>query len=193
MNRHLMAALVGCSLVAAASAASTGAYDPRETFAPLTLPQPVNAFRSADGTPGAQYWQNRADYTIHASIDTAHHTLSASEVIAYSNNSPSALDCLWIQLDQNIYRHDARSRYASGRIPGGFTPGFVLESVEIERQGHSVKAATLVNDTRLQIRLDAPLAPHGGKLNIRIRYHYEIPGEFGGRTAHASTRNGEIY
>jgi hypothetical protein len=168
-------------------------YDPRETFAPLTLPQPVNAYRSADGTPGPAYWQNRADYTLRASIDTATHVLAASEVIAYTNNSPSALDCLWIQLDQNIYRDDSRGRFAGGRTPTAFTEGFVLESVEIERQGRTVRADTLVSDTRLQIRLDGALAPHGGKLNVRIRYHYAIPGAFGGRTAHAPSRNGEIY
>ena len=185
--------LSGAAAAWSASSGTHGTYDPRETFAPLTLPQPVNAFRAGDGTPGPQYWQNRADYTIHASIDTSTHTLSASEIIAYTNNSPSSLDCLWVQLDQNIYRNDSRSRYAGGRVRKDFTEGFILESVEIERQGHAVKAATLISDTRLQIRLEGALASHGGKLNIRMRYHYQIPGEFGGRTAHVPTRNGEIY
>ena len=27
-------------------------YDPRVTFAPLTLPDPVNAYRSSNGAPG---------------------------------------------------------------------------------------------------------------------------------------------
>src|ERR1039457_7318043 len=44
--------------------APAGTYDPLKTFAPLTLPDPVNAYRSADGTPGPDYWQNRADYVI---------------------------------------------------------------------------------------------------------------------------------
>src|ERR1017187_6546501 len=173
--------------------APAGTYDPLKTFAPLTLPDPVNAYRSADGTPGPDYWQNSADYVIRASIDPATQLLAANEVIAYTNNSPSALDYLWIQLDQNIYRSAARARYANGRLSKTFTEGFVLESVEIERQGRAVRADTLVADTRLQIRLDHALAPHGGKLNVRIRYHYTVPGEFGGRTAHASSRNGEIY
>ena len=145
--------------------APAGTYDPLKTFAPLTLPDPVNAYRSADGTPGPDYWQNSADYVIRASIDPATQLLAANEVIAYTNNSPSALDYLWIQLDQNIYRSDARARYANGRLSKTFTEGFVLESVEIERQGRAVRADTLVADTRLQIRLDHALAPHGGKLN----------------------------
>jgi len=49
------------------------AYDPSRTFARLTLPQPVNRYRSADGAPGPDYWQNRADYEIHARLDTLAH------------------------------------------------------------------------------------------------------------------------
>ncbi len=173
-------------------------YDPRETFAPLTLPDPVDAYRAGDGAPGPQYWQNRADYVIRASLDPAADRLSGSEVITYTNNSPEALDSVWVQLDQNIYRRDARARFVrSGpRQPfgnGEATDGDVLESVEIERQGHIAEADYLVSDTRMQIRLAEPLAPHGGRLEILIRYHFTVPGRFGGRTGHMATKNGEIF
>ena len=46
-------------------------YDPLKTFAPWTMPQPANAYRSGDGAPGPMYWQNAADYEMHASIDPA--------------------------------------------------------------------------------------------------------------------------
>ena len=49
---------------------------------------------SADGAPGPDYWQNRADYELHAQIDTAHKVLSATEVITYTNHSPDALPSL---------------------------------------------------------------------------------------------------
>jgi len=153
-NLWLVLAAIGFSQ----AAAPQSRYDPLKTFAPLTLPDPVTVYRSGDGTPGPGYWQNRADYVIRASLDPASHTLSGSEVIGYTNNSPSALDCLWIQLDQNIYRRDARAHYSSARQSTQFTDGLVLESVEIERGRHVAKADTLVSDTRLQIRLDAPLA-----------------------------------
>jgi hypothetical protein len=175
------------------SSGTKPSYDPLTTFAPLTLPNPVNAFRSADGTPGPSYWQNRTDYQIRASIDPSSHALAATEVITYTNNSPSALDSLWMQLDQNIYRNDARARYASGHTLKSFTDGFVLDSVEVEQRGAAQRADTVVTDTRLQIRLGAALAPHGGRLKLRVHYHYTIPGEFGGRTAYAASRNGEIY
>ena len=50
-------------------AAGSATYDPRVTFAPLTLPDPVNAYRSSNGAPGPAYWQNEADYEMHATLD----------------------------------------------------------------------------------------------------------------------------
>jgi hypothetical protein len=179
--------------------APASSYDPRETFAPLTLPDPVNVYRAANGTPGPGYWQNRADYLIHARLDPATARLAADETITYTNNSPQALEGLWIQLDQNMYRPDARARYVSGRRRGPAaasapsTEGYVLESVEIAEAGRLVKADYIVSDTRMQIRLPQPLPAHGGKLAVAIRYHYTVPGPFGGRTGHIRTKNGEIF
>ena len=103
----LLFALAGCHKPPATTptAEARGIYNPRETFAPLSLPSPVNAYRSGDGTPGPDYWQNRADYKIAATIDPAKAVLSGDETITYTNNSPSALDALWVQLDENSYTH----------------------------------------------------------------------------------------
>src|SRR6202161_1707837 len=94
-------------LLLAIAATGSGHYNPNKTFAPLTLPDPVNRYRSSNGAPGPDYWQNSADYEIHANLDPAGKQLSANEVITYTNNSPDALASLWLQLDQNTYRKDA--------------------------------------------------------------------------------------
>ncbi|MGH8206988.1 MAG: M1 family metallopeptidase [Steroidobacteraceae bacterium] len=203
MNPISVGRLLALLLVPALATAAS--YDPLQTFAPLTLPDPVNAYRAGNGSPGADYWQNRADYVIHASLDPQQQRLSGDEVISYTNNSPQALQCLWIQLDQNMYRPDARARFvrvrpgppgrpgqsASAAQPS--TDGDVLELVQIERGRRTVQADYLVSDTRMQIRLASPLPARGGTLRIHIRYHYTIPGAWGGRTGHMHTRNGEIY
>ena len=44
-------------------------YDSHELFAPLHYEVNSSSFRSANGEPGPSYWQNRADYTIQASLD----------------------------------------------------------------------------------------------------------------------------
>ena len=176
----------------ASASAKAGAYDPAQTFAPLALPGPINRYRSANGAPGSEYWQNEADYEIHANLDAAAKTIGASMAITYVNNSPDALDVLWLQLDQNIYRKDARAALVHGFRGGGSTDGYVLESVEIEQGGRLTVAPHLVSDTRMRVTLPTPLA-HGGKLTLRIKYHYAIPGLFGGRTSWTTTRNGDIF
>jgi len=188
--------------------AQSPTYDPLQTFAPLTLPDPVNAYRSSDGSPGPQYWQNRADYDLHATIDPATKTLTATEVITYTNNSPDTLTSLWLHLEQNLYRKDSRGvaffpseggrRRRNSDNPAAITntDGYLLDSVEIQPLAapHPIKAVTIVADTRLQIQLpDAlPLAPKT-KIRILIHYRYTIPGTFGGRTSWATYKQGDIY
>jgi hypothetical protein len=181
-------------------------YDQRVAFAPLTLPDPVNAYRSANGAPGPAYWQNDADYEMHAALDTKARTLQNDEVITYTNNSPDALTSLWIQLDQNIYRKDSRGYLVNGGLrrkkpvadseenPNArTTEGYVLDSVEIERAKEMLKVDYVVEDTRMQIRLPQPMAPKGSVLKIHIKYHYQIPGVWGGRTSWGASQKGEIY
>ena len=181
------------AIAACAAAVAESRYDPLQTFAPLRFPQAVNQYRSASGAPGPQYWQNRADYEIHAQIDTIARQLSATEVITYTNHSPDALASLWLQLDQNTYRRDARSVPADLERHTHFTQGMVLDELDIESRGRTRKVDYLVSDTRMQIRLPEPLEPHGGKIRVHIRYHYVIPGTFGGRTSWVSTSHGDIY
>ena len=173
--------------------ARVGRYDPRETFAPLTLPDPVNRYRSGDGTPGPDYWQNRADYDISARLDPVAHTIAASEVVTYTNNSPSALSSLWVQLDQNIYRRDSRAGVAGDRRRSQFTEGYDIQSVAVERDGVATPVQPLISDTRMQVPLARALAGGGGRLKLRIAWRYVVPGLFGGRTAWVDTKNGPIF
>lgn len=177
----------------AGSALAQGAYDPRAAFASLVLPEPVNGYRAADGAPGPDYWQNRADYRIDARLDPTTKTLTGVVTITYFNNSPAALRELWLQLDQNFFRADARANDASGRARVGFTSGDVLDKVEVESGGKFAAAAYLVSDTRLLLRLPAPLRGKGGRTRLRIAYHYTVPGAFGVRTQWTGSPSGEIY
>jgi len=206
VTRQILLPLALVTALTATHAQTAPPYNPLQAFAPLVLPDPVNAYRSASGAPGPLYWQNRADYELHATIDTSAKTLTATEVITYTNNSPDSLSSLWINLEQNIYRKDAR---AAEFTPGGRrhrrtpdpatitnTDGYILDSVELEPTGalKPVKAVTVVSDTRLQIQLpESNRLAHAAKIRIRIRYHYTIPGLFGGRTSWANSKFGEIY
>ncbi len=59
-------------------------------FAPLALPE-ANALRRPNGAPGAAYWQQRADYRLKATLDTAAKRLTGQVTIRYTNNSPDTL------------------------------------------------------------------------------------------------------
>lgn len=167
-------------------------YDPQVTFAPLALPTAANTIRSANGLPGRDYWQNRADYQIHATLDPATKTLSGIATITYTNNSPDRLDYLWLQLDQNLYRPGSRGALANGRKPEGNTDGMTIEAVELVSGGKATSVTPMASDTRMQVPLATPLASHD-KLILRVRYHFSIPGEWGGRMAWGKSQGGEVY
>jgi len=170
-------------------------YQPSELFSPIFYADKGNEFHSANGEPGPKYWQNRVDYQLKANLDTVAKTISTTENLSYTNNSPDALQYLWLQLDQNTYKKDARSNFATGAAPkpNQHTDGYQFESVEISQNGKTEKADYIVTDTRMQIRLPIALAAAGGKITVLIKYHYVIPGDFGGRTDYFDTKNGRVY
>src|SRR6185437_13538767 len=61
---------------------STGVGD-TSMFAPLNLP-PGNEYRSGSGAPGPRYWQQRADYELKATLDTAAKALHGELTIRYT-------------------------------------------------------------------------------------------------------------
>lgn len=168
--------------------------NPQSIFAPLSYPQPVNAYHSGSGAPGPLAWKNKADYTIHVTIDPATHSLSGTEVLTYTNNSPDTLSSLWVQLDQNMYAPESRASFAAPQWLRHHTSGLCLDAVmSVSSDGKDVPVISTVSDTRLQVVLQTPLAPKGGSTKLKISWHYPIPGEWGGRTAYSHNNTGEVF
>jgi hypothetical protein len=189
----ILAAISSFAAPASAATPAQHSYDPRAAFAPFEMPEPAGATRSASGLPGPVYWQNRADYSIHATLDPATKTISGTVDIRYSNHSADTLDLVWLQLEQNIYRPESRGNLANGGPIRGSTSGMTLESVAVGSAAKLVRVVPLVSDTRAQLRLPTPLAP-GGTVTIRIRYHYVVPSDdFGGRTGWLQSKSGPIF
>lgn len=202
INKLIALCYVGCAFVFSANAqqtAPTTNYSPAEAFGPLFYTQNGNEFRSAMGIPGPKYWQNRVDYNITASLDDTKSLVTGSVTITYKNNSPDKLPYLWLQLDQNTFKNDsrgkqitpARSRYgAQGET---FDAGYKIQNVSVSQKSAAVKFKSIVEDTRMQIRLDQPMAANGDVVTIKIDYSYIVPKEGSDRTGHLTTKNGEIY
>ncbi|RUT27572.1 peptidase M1 [Asaia sp. W19] len=165
----------------------------RPVFDTLVLPDAANIWRSGSGRPGPAYWQNRADYRIESRIDPDKAVLSGTETITYTNNSPDALDVLWLQLDQNMYRKDSRSWIAYPDWHPASSEGFVIERVALEEGGREHPVPFRIDDTRMQVSLPSPLAGSGHVLKLRVTWHHQIPGLWGGRTAVTPVKDGKIY
>jgi hypothetical protein len=198
--KALLLLLAVCTYTAKAQNADKPAskYDQHKVFNPLFYPEKGNVYRSASGAPGAKYWQNHADYKIDVTLDTLKHRITGSVTITYTNNSPDALNFLWLQADQNIYREDSRGQATSviggGRFANtGFTKGYEIKGVTLLNKGKAEKANFIVNDTRMQLRLKDTLRANGAKLQIKIDYAYDIA-EYGtDRTGRLKTPQGWVY
>src|SRR6267143_6965268 len=150
-------------------------------FRRLELPT-ANLLREGSGRPGPQYWQQRVDYTIAVSLDTATHTVAGRETIRYTNRSPDTLRYIWLQLDQNLFRDDSRgallnppdARFAAR----GFRGGFVLDRVESVRLSgrQTVRRAlkTPENGTLMRVELDRALPPRS-VTSLEIGYSFQVP------------------
>jgi len=169
-------------------------------FRPLALPTP-NAYRTGAGRPGPLYWQQRADYTIRASLDTGTSSVRGEETIRYRNNSPDTLTYVWMQLDQNLYAADSRTAALAPGSAGreaSFVGGFVLERVGVlraRRTGGGAQAAFAplpyrVNATMMRVELDAPLPPKG-TVQLSVAWHNMVPRQ--GRTGREQFPEGWLY
>src|SRR5256886_8320418 len=145
-------------------------------FRRLALPTP-SLVREGSGRPGPRYWQQRADYTIRATLDTASQSLRGEEAIRYGNTPPDTLLYIWLQLDQNLFADGSRgaalnppgTRFAGGGFVGGYTIDYVKA---VRRGAQAVRRASLVttvNGTVMRVNLDQPLPP-GGASSLQVGY-----------------------
>ena len=155
-----------------------------EQIDPL-LPAP-NQYRGMDGAPGPDYWQQRCDYDIEATLNTEQQRLDGTELITYYNQSPHTLRYLWMQLDENQFSADNTSHR--------FDPSTIAEAMselelqalqaweQMDEHGVNIEAVTtadgealryLINNTMMRIELPRPLAP-GDQFSFRVQWHYYL-------------------
>jgi peptidase M1-like protein len=179
---RLFAGLLFC-LSASALAGQQPTIDPRgadsvrsrgdaSPFRRLELPAP-NTIRTGTGAPGPDYWQQRADYVIRASLDTVAQRVIGEERITYTNNSPDTLRYIWLQLDQNLFNSSSRgsrifdrdSRFGTRSAEGGVTLTKVAQPALPAVRGRAAQSAVrlkyLVNGTVMKLELARPLPPRG--------------------------------
>ncbi len=204
LKNYLLAAFGVFAAVVSASAQTQPdsiKYDHNELFGPMTWPTTGSELRSASGKPGPKYWQNRADYNIHVTLNelAKDTTISGQVSIAYTNNSPDNMDYLWLQLDQNLFKPDSRGA-ATTPISGdrfdvkGFSRGgYHIGSVTVTYKNQSYTVVPVITDARMQVRLRTPLSANGDKVQVTVNYDFSIPFYGADRMGRKKFKQGIVY
>ena len=184
-----------CGFAQSANAQYTVDGNPNRKFEPINMLIPTpNSYRAASGAPGKDYWQQKADYVINVELNAENRSITGSETITYTNNSPDALEYLWLQLDQNAFEKNS-DKYTSQT--GSMANARSLNSLKtsLEKQqfdgGFKLKAVKDASGKPLQytvvgtmMRLNLPQALRTGqKFSFGIDWSFNIvPKEFGERS-----------
>jgi hypothetical protein len=202
MRKLIFGAGLLCSTLFAMAQSATdngSAYNPHDFFLQGFNPPAGNAYRSANGSPGPQYWQNSASYTIHATLSEKDTSVTGDVLIQYTNNSPDKLDYVWLQLDQNLFNAASRGTAAtptSGDVIGILgvdKGGYNIADVSVTYGGKTYKVQPIISDARMQVRLNSSLLPKGDKVAIKINYKFAIPAYGADRMGRVYTKNGIVY
>jgi hypothetical protein len=147
-----------------------------ELFETLNFQHAVKSgTRSRTGDPGAEYWQNHADYDMAVRLDTASKRIHGKEHITYFNQSPDTLATIVLRLYQNRYKKGA-IRDAEVH-PGNIHDGMDLDTILVNGTGISPASRWIrTNGTNLSIPLTHPLMP-GSTLRLYCEWNYHLPME----------------
>ncbi len=142
----------------------------------------------------AQYFQQQVDYRISVQLDDVKHELHATEEFDYHNNSPQALDTIWIHLWPNAYRdhhsalceqHDSHNDFKL-HFATPTQRGFI-DRLDFKAQPDS-SPVTWGYDAKHSdiawLKLPTPLAP-GSSITISTPFHVKIPSAQFSRLGHS--------
>lgn len=145
----------------------------------------ANAYRTASGAPGHDYWQQRADYVIEVEMDEPDRELTGTVTITYTNGSPDTLRYLWLNMDQNRFAGDSlyvaqrnsngdkRESYGTLRAEYEHRDGdFGFQVEDVTGQNGDDLAYTEV-DTLMRVDLTEPLGP-GEQTTVSISWSHKI-------------------
>lgn len=145
---------------------------------PLNIQKAINnGTRSLDGSPGPNYWQNKAEYKIKTELEPATRKITGDETITYFNNSPDTLKQIVVKILMDIYRKGNMRDFEIS--PNDITDG-------IQSQGISVNGLELKTDgsdksirregTNLFITFQTPMVPKT-KSELKFKWSFTLPKE----------------
>ncbi|MCB0752019.1 MAG: hypothetical protein KDC52_11135, partial [Ignavibacteriae bacterium] len=133
-----------------------------------------SGFRSFDGNPGNNYWQNGCDYKIDVEVDPENSLLIGKEQITYYNNSPDTLNQIVIRIYQDISKINAlRDWYMDKDY---LTDGVFIDELIIENDTmiiNNLSDKVYRGSTNIIAKLETPLLPNS-QTNIKAKWRFEI-------------------
>ena len=144
-----------------------------------------NTYRSASGAPGPDYYQQQADYKMKITLDDKNARIYGEETITYTNNSPDALEFLWLQLDQNVRAKDSKSPLRDGSgVPlaqqaASFSESYLTEpfdggfNIEFVQDVNGKALPYTINQTMMRVDLPVALASKG-TYSFSVKWWYNI-------------------
>ena len=178
----LVALVAGLPRTGIAQQTATSSVPPEATgwtedspFRPLDIPA-ANRLRMGSGAPGPDYWQQKVDYRMRTTVDTAGPILEGSGTITYHNRSPETLDYLWLKIDANLCDPEGIAvklnqpplQFGDAEFDFSCYGGAGMTVSRVAAAGRDLP--TTENGTLLRVELPEPLRP-GDQIDFGQRHH----------------------
>lgn len=141
----------------------------QEVYTPRHIKQAYQKeTRSLTGAPGANYWQNRGQYTIQITVDPKTKIVSGQQHIVYENNSPDALHDLVIHFANNVHKPTAAR--ASDVNTDFLTSGLKLKSFKLNGQVYGIDSKEWTTANRVKLKQAI-----GARSTVTVDMEWEYP------------------
>lgn len=150
----------------------------QELFMPRNVKQAyANGTRSLDGKPGPKYYQNKSVHNIRMTIAPPNRTITGSEDITYTNNSPKPLANLVLRFELNVHSPEAARDQpaATDELTSDITVDEYSENGKVKEWKPLIPRKGMTYNV---IKLDEPVPP-GGSVKLSFKWHYELVLESG--------------
>lgn len=140
-----------------------------------------------------KYFQQEVNYRINVTLDDVAHTITGDIIIEYHNNSPQALDSIWMHLWGNAFKNQ-NSAFAKQKLRSGSTKFYFAKdsdlgyysNLDFSAFGQKLDWAFDKNNPDIAVvRLAQPLES-GGKIVIKTPFTLKIPASWS-RLGHVGT------
>jgi hypothetical protein len=139
---------------------------------PLIRKAYARGTRDSTGAPGRNYFQQKVDYKIDASLDPATNQIHGSETITLHNTTPDTLSSIVIRLYQNYFTPTVeRTDYVTD-----ITDGITIERLTVNGTPIVLTdpKAYRLNERIAIVKPSAPVLP-GASATIEAAWHFTVP------------------